>query len=75
MSFCHNNLFLSKLLEESRNLLVPRGTTVSLPRQTVLYEANQLPPFAYFLTSGIASVVISMVDGQTAEVGMMAVKA
>jgi CRP-like cAMP-binding protein len=71
MPFRHKNLFLSGLLEQSRNLIVSHGTTVSLPRQTILYGANQLPRFAYFLTSGIASVVVSMVDGQTAEVGMI----
>jgi hypothetical protein len=71
MFFRHINLFLSGLPEEGRNLLISLGTTVSLPGQTVLYEANQLPRFIYLLTSGIASVVISMADGQTAEVGMI----
>jgi CRP-like cAMP-binding protein len=71
MSLRHNNLFLSGLPGASRNSLMSRATTVSLPKQAVLYEANQLPRFVYFLTSGIASVVISMIDGQSAEVGMI----
>ena len=29
------------------------------------------PRFAYLLWSGIASVVVSMIDGETAEVGMI----
>jgi CRP-like cAMP-binding protein len=65
------NLFLSGLSQESKHLLTPHSVTVSLPLQTVLYEAKIAPRFAYFLRSGIASVVVSMTDGETAEVGMI----
>jgi CRP-like cAMP-binding protein len=65
------NLFLSGLSQESRYLLASHSVAVSLPLQTVLYEANIAPRFAYFLRSGIASVVVSMTDGETAEVGMI----
>jgi CRP-like cAMP-binding protein len=41
---------------------------VALPLRTVLYEANETPSHAYFMTSGLASVVTSMPDGATAEV-------
>jgi len=71
MPFPHQNLFLFGLSEASRDSLMSRATMISLPRRTILYEANWLPRFIHFLTSGIASVVISMIDGQTAEVGMI----
>jgi hypothetical protein len=69
------NLFLSRLSQESKHLLVSHSVAISLPLQTVLYEANIAPGFAYFLRSGIASVVVSMANGETAEVGMMGGKA
>jgi CRP-like cAMP-binding protein len=65
------NLFLSGLSQESEYLLASHSVTVPLPLQTVLYVANIAPRFAYFLRSGIASVVVSMANGETAEVGMI----
>jgi CRP-like cAMP-binding protein len=65
------NLFLSGLSDESAYLLVSQSLAVSLPVRTVLYEAAVAPRFAYFLRSGIASVVVSMASGETAEVGMI----
>src|ERR1700721_4183627 len=64
------NLFLSGLSQASEYLLASHSVAVSLPLQTVLYEANLVPRFAYFLRTGIASVVVSMTEGETAEVGM-----
>jgi CRP-like cAMP-binding protein len=43
---------------------------VAFPTRTVLYEPDQTPEFAHFMTSGIASVVSSMTDGSSAEVGI-----
>jgi CRP-like cAMP-binding protein len=43
---------------------------VTLPIKTVLYEADETPKYAHFMTSGIASIVSSMSDGATAEVGI-----
>lgn len=65
------NLSLSGLSQESEYLLASHSVEVSLPVQTVLYAANTAPRFAYFLRSGIASVVVSMANGETAEVGMI----
>jgi hypothetical protein len=48
-------------------MLVSHSVAVSLPLQTVLHEANIAPGFAHFLRSGIASVVVSMTGGETAE--------
>ena len=67
----HTNLFLSSLTIVNRELLMARSTLVSLPRKTPLYKAKQAPDYAWFLTSGLASVVTSMPDGGTAEVGLI----
>jgi hypothetical protein len=48
------NLFLSGLSQESRYLLASHSVAVSLPLQTVLYEANIAPRFAYFLRFAVA---------------------
>jgi CRP-like cAMP-binding protein len=66
-----NNLFLSSLSPPSRELLIAASTSVQLPLKAPLYEAEQTPAYAYFLTSGIASVVTAMPDGGTAEVGLI----
>lgn len=52
-------------------MLVSRCTAVALPQKTRLYKPDRRPPYAYFVTSGIASVVSEMSDGASAEVGMI----
>jgi CRP-like cAMP-binding protein len=71
MSLQTTNLFLCALSPESREFLMARSTHVPMPIRTSLYEADQTPAYAYFMTSGIASVVTSMADGGTAEVGLI----
>jgi CRP-like cAMP-binding protein len=66
-----SNLLLSSLSPESRDLLKSQATAVALPWWTVLYEAQTVPPYAFFMTSGIASVVTEMSDGSVAEVGVI----
>jgi CRP-like cAMP-binding protein len=46
-------------------------TSVRLPLTMSLYRAGEVPQFAYFLTEGMASIVVSTADGQTAEVGIV----
>jgi CRP-like cAMP-binding protein len=65
------NLFLSSLSPASRQFLTSRSTPVALGLRAKLYKPEQRPPYAYFMTSGIASVVTEMIDGGSAEVGMM----
>jgi CRP-like cAMP-binding protein len=65
------NLLLAGLSAEARHLLTPQLTPTALPIRTVLYKAEETPEFAYFITSGIASVVTTMADGRTAEVGLI----
>ena len=65
------NLLLASLSASSRDLLLSRGTAVTLPLKTTLYDADATPRYAYFITSGMASVVTSMPDGASAEVGVI----
>ena len=46
-------------------------TKVNVPVRTSLYEPGDVPKFAHFLTSGIASVVTTMANRATAEVGTL----
>ncbi len=71
MSLQNNNLFLSSLSSSARERLISASTRVELPLRAPLYEAEQTPKFAYFMTSGIASIVTAMPDGGTAEVGLI----
>jgi CRP-like cAMP-binding protein len=65
-----SNLLLAALPPAYRNSLLSRLKPVSLPLQTVLYELSETPKYAHFLTSGIGSIVSSMSDGTSAEVGI-----
>jgi CRP-like cAMP-binding protein len=66
-----NNLLFSALSDESRAFLKSRSTNVDLVLKEQLYRANETPTYAYFLTSGLASVVTMMASGETAEVGFV----
>ena len=44
---------------------------VDLPLRKMLYEPGIVPAYAYFMTSGIASVVAMMENGGMAEVGLI----
>jgi len=62
------NLLLRSLSKPAVDLLLPFCAPLALPRGTVLYEPHRSPVYAYFLTSGIASIVTTMTDGATTEV-------
>ena len=66
-----SNLLLASLSIESRKSLLTHSTEVALPVKTSLYKANQTPAYAYFLNSGMASVVASTRAGGTVEVGVI----
>ena len=70
MSDVASNHLLSALSPACRELLLRNATAVALPLRTMLYEQRSTPTYAYFLTSGIASTVTQMSDGETAEVAM-----
>jgi CRP-like cAMP-binding protein len=64
-----SNVLVDALPEESRRKLLKQVIRVNVPIRTSLYEPGDPPRFAHFLTSGIASVVTTMGDGSTTEVG------
>jgi CRP-like cAMP-binding protein len=64
------NQFLENLPQPYRNSFRSRLEEVSLPAGTVLYEAEQVPRYAFFITSGLASKMLSMSDGRTAEIAL-----
>jgi CRP-like cAMP-binding protein len=66
-----SNVILNNLpseLQAFRAKLAP----VSLPVGMSIYEPHEIPKFAHFLTSGIASVTTTMKDGGSVETGMWA---
>lgn len=65
-----DNLFLETLPQPYQETFCSRLEEVSLPAGTVLYEADQVPRYAFFITSGLASKMVSMSDGRSAEIGM-----
>jgi CRP-like cAMP-binding protein len=65
------NLFLYSLSPACRQSLVASSKPVDLPHKTKLYNADTTPQYAYFLNSGLASVVTSMANGESAEVGFI----
>jgi CRP-like cAMP-binding protein len=65
------NRLLSSLTPHSRDLLLAHATAVDLPLRTILYQADVTPGHAYFITGGMASIVTTMEDGETAEVGVV----
>ncbi len=65
------NRFLSSLSPASRDLILSRATAVPLPLKMLLYKASEPAQFAFFMTSGLVSIVTTMVEGGAAEVGMI----
>ncbi len=66
-----SNFLLGSLPSSLRNGLMSRMEAIALPKQTVLYEPNEIPKHAYFMTSGVASVVSYTAGGSSAEVGLI----
>jgi CRP-like cAMP-binding protein len=64
------NLLLASLPASIQKALQLRLRPVSLPLWAVLYEPQEAPEYAHFVTSGIVSIVTPMVNGATAEVGI-----
>lgn len=69
MPYTLSNVLLDALPETSRKNLLHHLRPVPLPVKTSLYEPDDVPKYVHFLTSGIASIVVSMSSGETSEVG------
>jgi CRP-like cAMP-binding protein len=65
------NVFLRNLPVEISSQLISSCTPVGLPVNTPLYSAGSQIRYAYFLTSGIASVVTRMPQGTCIEVELI----
>jgi CRP-like cAMP-binding protein len=65
------NLFLSALSPKSYEFVLSYCVPIVLPIKAELYVAHETPRYAYFMTSGLASVVTTTSEGQSAEVGMV----
>jgi len=65
------NLLLLSLSPSTRASLLKHVTAVELPAATVLYEEATVPRYAWFLLSGLASVVTAMPNGESVEVGFI----
>lgn len=65
------NLLLDALPPETRLAIVSLCRQVDLPVRTLLHEQGEIPAYVYFLCSGIASVVVTMAEGGSAEVGLI----
>jgi CRP-like cAMP-binding protein len=65
------NLFLATLSPSNYDWLASRSTEVELPLHTTLYEEGIPPRYAFLLTSGLASIVTPMSNGESVEVGFI----
>jgi len=70
MAAKETNQLLEMLPKALRSSLLSRLKPVTLPLRTMLYEVEETPKFAHFMTSGVASIVSPMRDGDSAEVGI-----
>jgi CRP-like cAMP-binding protein len=65
------NRLLNSLTSESRNLILAASKPVILPLKRPFYIPENAPQNACFITSGLASIVATTEDGDTAEVGII----
>ncbi|HEY3704064.1 MAG TPA: Crp/Fnr family transcriptional regulator [Terracidiphilus sp.] len=65
-----SNQLLAALSPNYRASLVARMRTVTLAPREILYEPDETPKYAHFITSGVASIVVSMANGGSTEVGL-----
>jgi CRP-like cAMP-binding protein len=71
MDALKTNRLLASLSGNAHDLLVNPLTPLDLPLKKSLFRSEETPPYVYFLTSGLASIVSSTLDGQSAEVGVV----
>jgi len=64
------NLILLSLPAKERDPVFKSLEFVDLPTPSVLHEAGEPIKFAYFIESGLASVLTIMLDGKSVEVGL-----
>jgi CRP-like cAMP-binding protein len=65
----HSNRLLALLREEDRKRLYLHLEPIVLEYRRLLYDASEPIEFVYFFESGVGSLVLTMANGQAAEVG------
>jgi CRP-like cAMP-binding protein len=68
-AYPYKNQILSALPKRELASLTARLSAVDLPLRTSLQAANEQERYAYFLEDGMASIVSTMADGSSVEVG------
>ena len=68
------NRLLAALPQDERDRLLSSSRPVSLLVKQVLYEAGAAIDHLYFIEQGVASVLTSMANGTTIEVGMIGIE-
>ncbi len=66
-----SNVLIDALPKESKRKLLSQLSRVNVPVRTSPYEPSDSPKYAHFITAGIASVVTTMNDGSSSEVGTL----
>jgi CRP-like cAMP-binding protein len=64
------NLLLDALSPELHDAILALSRAVDLPTRTLLHEQGETPAHVYFLCTGVASLVVTMAEGGSAEVGL-----
>jgi hypothetical protein len=65
------NHFLLSLSDTDRNLIFPHLKRVTVPRETIIFKAEDTIERVYFPHSGIVSLVVGLSSGQFVEAGML----
>lgn len=64
------NIILLEIARKELNVVLHSSEAVQLPARTILNEIGQPIAFAYFLNSGVVSIINVMSDGKSVEVGL-----
>ena len=65
-----SNRLIESLTPTVRAQILAHARLIDLPQGTLLFKADEPISHAYFLTEGVASYVVGVKDGGTAEIGM-----
>ncbi len=69
MAYPLSNILIDALPEDSRKRLIRHLQRTPVPVRASIYEPGDTPKYVHFLTSGIASIVTQMTNGDSTEVG------
>ena len=67
----HRNRLLAAISQKSRKHLLSISSEILLPSKSILHESQSHPTHAFFLTSGLASVLAVTTAGLASEIGVV----